>query len=145
MRRTIHLISGMMLMISIAWLDSSRDFEPLQSFIGSLIAFCSSFERKSSKPPVPQARVDRQAHSSDAALCNLFVIKVLAKAPGYGKTEAFLHSAVNSMSGGGVTLQEVRDAIEKNHKNNLIRSERDDEGSEVRWFITTAGLARNKQ
>jgi hypothetical protein len=70
------------------------------------------------------------------------VREVLAMAPGYGKTERFLLQAVNDLCGGGIPLQDVRDAMDWNHSQRLIRSTTDDEAETVLWFITPAGLAR---
>lgn len=81
---------------------------------------------------------------NDKKLIRRKVREALAMAPDFGKSEAFLVQAVNRLFGGGVTLQEVRDAMEWNHNEKLIRSEEDAEAEEVRWFITAAGVARNK-
>lgn len=69
------------------------------------------------------------------------VREVLAMQPGYGKTLKFLHQAVNDLCGGGITLQDLLDAMDWNHNKALIRSARDDEADEEIWYITEAGLA----
>lgn len=68
--------------------------------------------------------------------------QVLLIASGYGKTEAVLHEAVNDLVGGGVSLQELRDGIEWNHAEALIRSQYDGEAEETQWFITPVGKAK---
>lgn len=70
------------------------------------------------------------------------VREVLAIQPGFPKTEKFLFQAVNDLCGGGVGLQDIRDAIEWNLEERLIRSKEDKEAEEIHWFITEAGLAR---
>jgi DNA-binding transcriptional regulator YdaS (Cro superfamily) len=62
--------------------------------------------------------------------------------PGFGKTEAVVVQAVNVLLGGGVSLQEVRDAIEWNHSERFIRSERDEENEVTVWKITPEGQAK---
>lgn len=59
---------------------------------------------------------------------------------GSGKTERMLLEMVNELVGGGVSLQEVRDAIEWNHSEAYIRSAYDDEAEVTEWFITKAGI-----
>lgn len=81
---------------------------------------------------------------NDKKMIRRKVREVLAMAPDYGKTETFIHQAVNSLFGGGVTLQDVRDAMDYNISEKLIRSEEDKESETVLWFITSAGIARNK-
>lgn len=70
------------------------------------------------------------------------VREVLAMQPGFPKTEIFIHQAVNQLCGGGVSLQDSRDAIEWNLQQNFIRSERDEEAETVGWFITPLGQAK---
>lgn len=70
------------------------------------------------------------------------VREVLAMQPGYGKTREFLLQAVNDLCGGGVTRQDLMDAMDWNHSEDLIRSKKDDEAEETLWFITEAGLAK---
>ncbi|MEI6656757.1 MAG: hypothetical protein WCP45_18480 [Verrucomicrobiota bacterium] len=72
------------------------------------------------------------------------VREVLAMAPGYGKTEAMLLEFANELNGGGISLQELRDARDWNHAEGYIRSEDDDESVQVLWFITPAGMAKQK-
>lgn len=81
---------------------------------------------------------------NDKKMIRMKVREVLAMAPDYGKTEEFIHQAVNSLCGGGVSLQEVRDAMEYNLREKMIRSEEDKESETILWFITAAGSARNK-
>jgi hypothetical protein len=59
---------------------------------------------------------------------------------GSGKDESMLLEMVNELTGGGVSLQELRDAIEWNHGEGYIRSEYDDEAEVTEWFITKAGI-----
>lgn len=82
---------------------------------------------------------------TDKKMVRLKVREVLAIAPDYGKSERFLVQSVNSLFGGGVTLQDVRDAMDYNLSERLIRSEYDKESEETLWYITAAGIARNKQ
>lgn len=70
------------------------------------------------------------------------VRQVLCIASGYGKSEAVLLEAVNDLVGGGVGLQDLRDAVEWNHGEGFIRSEVDKEAEETVWFITISGKAR---
>lgn len=70
------------------------------------------------------------------------VREVLAIRPGYGKTESQLLEMVNDMVGGGVSLQELRDATDWNNSQNLIRFSDDAESETTLWFITEAGLAK---
>ncbi len=70
--------------------------------------------------------------------------EVLAMAPGYGKTEAMLLEYVNELNGGGVSLQDLRDAREWNHGKAYIRSEEDEESGQLLWFITKEGIAKQK-
>ena len=72
------------------------------------------------------------------------VREVLAMAPGYGKTETQLLEFVNELNGGGVSLQELRDAREWNHEEGFVRSEPDEESEQILWFITSAGTAKQK-
>lgn len=60
--------------------------------------------------------------------------------PGTGKTEAMLLEMVNELVGGGVSLQELRDAREWNHSQAFIRSQYDDEAEVLEWFITREGI-----
>lgn len=61
--------------------------------------------------------------------------------PGFGKTEEMLLESVNELTGGGVSLQELRDGIEWNHSECNIRSEFFKESEETLWFITPNGQA----
>jgi len=70
--------------------------------------------------------------------------EVLAMAPGYGKTEKQLLEYVNELLNGGVSLQELRDAMEWNHAQSFIRSEDDAESEQILWFISRAGIAKQK-
>ena len=72
------------------------------------------------------------------------VREALNMAPGYGKSEAQLLELVRELAGGPVGLQDMRDAREWNHEMGYIRSEDDDESNEVIWFITQAGIAKQK-
>jgi len=67
---------------------------------------------------------------------------VLNMRPGFGKTEAQLLEFSNALIGGGISLQELRDALEWNLSERFIRSERDDEANETLWFITQSGIAQ---
>jgi len=70
--------------------------------------------------------------------------EVLAMAPGYGKTEAMLLEFSNELNGGGISLQELRDACEWNHLQGYIRSEDDEDSGQTLWFISKAGIAKQK-
>ncbi len=67
MRRVIHLLSGIAILLSGAWLYFSRDFEPLLALIGSIIAFLSSFGGSSSESVVTQQSGSSAISLSDAA------------------------------------------------------------------------------
>lgn len=75
-------------------------------------------------------------------MLRLKVREVLAMAPDYGKTERFIHQSVSSLCGGGVPLQDLRDAIEYNLAERYIHSAFDKESEETLWYITSAGLTR---
>lgn len=60
--------------------------------------------------------------------------------PGSGKTERMLDEMVNELVGGGVSLQEIRDALKWNHEQGFVRSEYDDEAEVTEWFITGRGI-----
>ncbi len=68
--------------------------------------------------------------------------EVLAIRPGFGKTEKFMLECVNELTGGGVSLQELRDGIEWNHAETYIRSKYENEAEETLWFITAEGIAQ---
>lgn len=61
--------------------------------------------------------------------------------PGFGKTEAMLLDNVNELTGGGVSLQELRDGVEWNLSERNIRSEEDNQSDETLWYITPNGQA----
>ena len=67
---------------------------------------------------------------------------VLNIRPGFGKTERVLLEGVNELVGGGVSLQELRDGIEWNHAEGLIRSKEDKEAEVILWFITEQAIAK---
>ncbi len=69
-------------------------------------------------------------------VCNL--------APGYGKTEEMLLEKVNEVTGGGVSLELLRQAIEWNHAESYIRREKNEDTDEVEWFITDHGQAKER-
>lgn len=64
--------------------------------------------------------------------------------PGHGKTEKMLLEFVNDLCGGGVDVQMLREAIEWNLGQGFIRYEDDAESEERLWFITAAGIAKEK-
>ena len=68
---------------------------------------------------------------------------VLQIRPGFGKTEAFLLESVNELTGGGVSLDELREAVEWNLGEALIRGRYDEESETKLWFITAAGIAKD--
>ncbi len=68
--------------------------------------------------------------------------EVLHIRAGFGKTEKLLLECVNELTGGGVSLQELRDGIEWNHSEAYIRSKFEDEAEETLWFITPDGIAQ---
>lgn len=70
--------------------------------------------------------------------------EVINMRPGFGKTEPMLLDGVNELTGGGVSLQELRDGIEWNHSERLIRSEENTDSDETEWFITPEGIAKQK-
>ena len=72
------------------------------------------------------------------------VREVLNMRPGFGKTEDQLLDFVNELIGGGVTLQDLRDAVEWNLYKTYVRSRRDDEAEETLWFITAEGIAKEE-
>lgn len=74
MRRVIHLLSGVAILLSAAWLYFSRDFEPLLAVVGSIIAFLSSFGGASSTGTDTQPVIAITPHLSDTASRVLFEI-----------------------------------------------------------------------
>jgi hypothetical protein len=70
------------------------------------------------------------------------VREVLNMRPGFGKTESQLLEWVNQLTGGGVSLQELRDAMEWNLSEAFIRSTYDKDNDETLWFITPDGIAK---
>lgn len=70
------------------------------------------------------------------------VREVINMRPGFGKTEAQVLEFVNDLLGGGVNLQDVRDAMEWNHTEAYIRRSKDRDTDEVLWFITAEGQAK---
>ncbi len=80
--------------------------------------------------------------SISKVMINRKIREVLNIRPGFGKTEKFLLEAVNELTGGGVSLQELRDGIEWNHAKTYIRSKFEDEAEETLWFITPDGIAQ---
>ncbi|RYD19906.1 MAG: hypothetical protein EOP88_17105 [Verrucomicrobiaceae bacterium] len=70
------------------------------------------------------------------------VREVINMRAGFGKTEAQVLEFVNDLLGGGVNLQDVRDAIEWNHTEGYLRRHEDKELEVVQWFITTEGQAK---
>ncbi len=80
------------------------------------------------KPAVSIARVRRK------------IREALNISAGSGKTEGMLLEMVNELVGGGVSLQELRDAIEYNHGQSYIRSAYDRDAEVTEWFITKAGI-----
>jgi len=71
------------------------------------------------------------------------VREALNFSPGYPKTEAMVLQIVNQLVGGGVDIQELRDAMEWNLTHRFIRSEKDDD-KQVLWYITEAGIAQQR-
>jgi hypothetical protein len=65
-------------------------------------------------------------------------------AKGQPKTEAMLLEFVNELTGGGVDIQMLRDAIEWNLGEGFIRYEDNARTEERDWFITQAGLNENR-
>lgn len=84
------------------------------------------------KPTVSKAMIRRK------------IREVLNMRPGFGKTEKMLLEGVNELTGGGVSLQELRDGMEWNHGETYIRSEFEDQAEETLWFITPDGIAQQK-
>lgn len=82
------------------------------------------------KPTVSKAMIRRK------------IREVLAMAPGYGKSEPQLLEFVNELTSGGVSLQELRDALQWNHAQAHVRSAYDPESEETLWFITKSGIAQ---
>ncbi len=82
------------------------------------------------KPTIPKKTV------------NAKIREVLAMASGYGKTEGLILQSVNDLTGGGVTLQEIRNALEWNLSQNFVRSEYDSEDETTVWFMTAGGTAK---
>ena len=71
------------------------------------------------------------------------VREVLNLAPGFPKSERMTLQLVNQLMGGGISIQEVRDAMEWNLERRYIRSELDDDKL-VLWYITEAGQAQQR-
>ena len=72
------------------------------------------------------------------------VREALNMQPGYGKTEAMLLELVRALSGGPVDLQDLRDATDWNIEEFFVRRELDDESETYLFYITTAGIAKQK-
>ena len=72
------------------------------------------------------------------------VREALNMAPGYGKSEGQLLELVRELSGGPVDLQDLRDARDWNHEQGYVRREREDESEQLLWYITPAGIAKQK-
>jgi len=72
------------------------------------------------------------------------VREVLNMQPGFGKSEEMLMEYLPRLAGGPVSLQEQRDAREWNHEQGYIRSEDDADTDEILWYITAAGIAKQK-
>ncbi len=69
------------------------------------------------------------------------VREVCCMAAGQGKTETMLLEFVNELTGGGVDIQMLREAIEYNHAENFIRYRDNKETEEREWIITREGQA----
>lgn len=82
------------------------------------------------KPPIPTARLRQK------------IRETLKLAAGDPLTEAQTHEAVTDLLGRDPGLQAVRDAMDWNHAEMLIRSEWIAEAEKTGWFITKAGIAR---
>ena len=82
------------------------------------------------KPTVPLAMIRRKLR------------EVLAIRPGYGQTEKQLLEYVNELTGGGVSLEELRAATEWNIGEKFSRSSYDEESEQTLWFISAQGLAK---
>jgi len=82
--------------------------------------------------------------SIPAGILRIKIREALNMAPGYGKSEAMLLQIVNQLTGGGIGLQELRDAREWNHEQGYIRSEEDSDTDEILWYITASGIAKQK-
>ena len=63
---------------------------------------------------------------------------------GFGKTEGVLLDGVNELTGGGVSLDELRDAVEWNISQGYVRCKFDEEDEVRMWFITAAGQAQEE-
>ena len=72
------------------------------------------------------------------------VREALNMAPGFGKSEGMIHQIVNELTGGGVDLQDLRDARDWNHQELYIRREKDEDSDEYLWYITERGIAKQK-
>jgi hypothetical protein len=70
------------------------------------------------------------------------VREVLNIRPGFGKTERMIHEGVNELLGGGVSLEELREAVEYNVSERMARSEYLTEAEETIWLITAEGQAK---
>lgn len=82
------------------------------------------------KPTIPIDRIRQK------------VREVLKLAEGDPLTEAQTHEAMTDLLGRDPGLQAVRDAMEWNHSETLIRSEYIKEADKIGWFITRAGIAK---
>jgi hypothetical protein len=72
------------------------------------------------------------------------VREVLAMQEGEPLGERPLHDAVNELTGGGVDLTHLRDALEWNHSEAFIRSEYVEEADLDGWVITKAGINHDR-
>lgn len=82
------------------------------------------------KSPIPIERIRQKVRAA------------LKLAAGDPLTEAQTHEAVADLLGRDPGLQAVRDALDWNHAEMLIRSEWIAEAEKTGWFITKAGIAR---
>jgi hypothetical protein len=81
------------------------------------------------KPIISKGMVRRKVRE----VCNM--------ASGHGKTEEMLLEFVNELTGGGVDIQMLRDALEWNLSEGFLRYDENTETEETEWFITRAGQA----
>lgn len=72
------------------------------------------------------------------------VREVLAMQEGEPLGEGPMLDAVNELTGGGVDLSMLRDALEWNHGEAFVRSEYFEEAEMTGWIITKAGLNHDR-
>lgn len=72
-----------------------------------------------------------------------YVRDVCSLAKGYGVNEKFMHDAINQLVPAEVELDELREAVEWNVSQDLIKRAFNADTDEYEWSITKAGIAKD--